>query len=69
MDNKSDCVRARIKEVEENIEVSPPASAEWQEAMTALEARVLRAENELNVYKEQVHLPISVAEVPQVQAS
>ena len=48
MDNQSDCVRARLEEVEENVEVSPPASAKWQEAMAALEARVLRAENERN---------------------
>ena len=69
MDNQSDCVRARLGEVEENIEVSPPVSVEWQEAMAALEARLLRTEDELKGYKEQVHLPISVAEVPQVQAS
>ena len=69
MDNQSDCVRAQLKEVEENVEVSPPASAKWQEALAALEARVLRAENELNVYREQIPIPIPVAEVPQVQAS
>ena len=52
MDNQSDCVRARLGEVEENIEVSPPVSVEWQEAMAALEARVLRTEDELKGYKE-----------------
>ena len=41
MDNQSDCVRARLKEVEENVEVSPPASAKWQETLVALEARML----------------------------
>ena len=69
MDNHSDCVRARLAEVEENIEVSPLVSVEWQEAMAALEARVLRTEEELKGYKEQVDLSVPVAEVPQVQAS
>ena len=64
MDNQSDCVRARLKEVQGNIEVSPPKSAEWQEALAALEARMLRAENELNVYKEHNPSPIPVTEVP-----
>ena len=68
MDNQSDCVRAGLEEVQGNIEVSSPTSAKWQEALAALEARMLRAENELNVYKEHNPLPIPVAEVPQVQA-
>ena len=54
MDNQSDCVRARLEEIEERVEVSPPTSAKWQEALAALEARVLRVENELNVYREQI---------------
>ena len=37
--------------------------------MAALEARVLRTEDELKGYKEQVDLSVPVAEVPQVQAS
>ena len=69
MDNQSDCVRAGLEEVQGNIKVSSPTSAKWQEALAALEARMLRAENELNVYKEQNPLPIPVTEVPQVQAS
>lgn len=69
MDNQSDCVRAQLKEVEKNVEVSPPASAKWQEALAALEARVPQAENDLNEYREQIPIPIPVAEVPQVQAS
>ena len=69
MNNQSDCVRARLGEVGENIELSPTVSVEWQEAMAALEARVLRTEDELKGYKEQVDLSVHVAEVPQVQAS
>ena len=34
-----------------------------------MKAMVLRTEDELKGYKEQVHLSVSVAEVPQVQAS
>ena len=69
MDNQSDCVRARLGEVEENVEVLPLVSVEWQEVMAALEARVLRTKDELKGYKEQVDLSVPVAEVPQVQAS
>ena len=64
MDNQSDCVRAGLEEVQGNIEVSSPTSAKWQEALAALEARMLKAENELNVYKEQNPLPIPATEVP-----
>lgn len=69
MENQSDCVRARLAGVEENTGVFPLVSVEWQKAMAALETRVLRTEDELKRYKEQVDLSVPVAEVPQVQAS
>lgn len=69
MENQSDCVRARLAEVEENTGVFPLVSVEWQEAVAALEARVLQTEDELKRYKEQVDLSVPVAEIPQVQAS
>ena len=66
MDNQSYCVQARLDKVEENVEVSPPASAKWQEMLAALEVKVLRAEKELSMYRKHVPSPILVAEVPPV---
>ena len=56
-----DCIQARLEEIEENVEVSPPTLVKWQEMLVALEERVLRAEEELSTYKKHVPFPIPEA--------
>lgn len=68
MDSQSGCIRARLKEIEENVEVSPSVSAKWQAMLAALEARMLRAEEEISRYKGQVPSTIPAVEVQPVQA-
>ena len=68
MVRQSEHIRARCDEPEENGNAPPPAPANWQEMLAAMEARMLRAEEEARMYRRQVerHAPEVVA--PSVQA-
>ena len=51
MVRKSERIRARCDEPEENGNVPPPAPWNWQERLAAMEARVLHAEEEARMYR------------------
>jgi hypothetical protein len=53
MDCQSDCIRAQLEKIEENVAVSSSVSAKWQGKLVALEARMLRAEEELSRYRDR----------------
>ena len=52
MDSQSHCIRARLKKIKENVEVFPLALTKCQETLVALEAKVLRAEEEFSMYRK-----------------
>ena len=52
----------------DNSGVPPPAPANWQEMLAAMEARMLRAEEEARMYKRQVKRLTSDAVVQPVPA-
>ena len=60
--------RAQCDEPGENSSVPPPAPAIWQGMLAAMEARMLRAEEEARMYKRQVERLTSDAVVQPVPA-
>ena len=60
--------RAQCDEPGENSGVPPPAPANWQGMLAAMEARMLRAEEEARMYKRQVERLTSDAVVQPVPA-
>lgn len=54
MVRQSEQARAQCGEPGENSGVPPPAPADWQEMLAAMEARMLRTEEEARMYKRQV---------------
>ena len=68
MVRQSEQARAQCDEPGENSGVPPPAPANWQEMLAAMEARMLRAEEEARMYKRQVERLTSDAVVQPVPA-
>ena len=54
MVRQSERIRARCDKPEENGNALPPAPANWQEMLAAMEARMLRVEEEACMYRHQV---------------
>ena len=67
MVRQSERVRAHCDEPVENGDAPPPAPANWQEMLTAMEARLLHAEEDTRRYRRQAEHQISEAVVPPVQ--
>ena len=64
---KSERVRARGDEPVENGDAPPPAPADWQAMLTAMEARLLRAEEDARRFGRQAKRQIPEAIIPPVQ--
>ena len=68
MVGQSEQARAHSDEPGENSGVPPPAPANWQELLAAMEARMLRAEEESRMYRRQIERLTTDAVAPPVPA-
>ena len=68
MTRQSDCIRARCEGPQENGDISPAATVNWQEMFAAMEARLRQQDEELRKFRRQAAQPVPEAVPPPVQA-
>ena len=68
MTRQSDRIRARCDGPQENGEIPPAASVNWQEMFAAMEARLRRQDEELREFRRQAAQPVPEVAPPPVQA-
>ena len=66
MVRQSERVRARCEEPVENGDAPPPAPVNWQVMLAAMEARMLRAEEDAQMYMCQAERQVPEAVAPPV---